>query len=352
MGQQRSATTLSPAWLRYKGENALRSAASWRAVVPAIGTLEKVSLGGLDQWVLFCGASAAKPILLFLHGGPGMPSFPFAHEVARVSHLHDCYRVAYWEQRGTGKSYSAAITPRAMTIEQFVSDTIHLARLLRARFGVAKVFLLGHSWGTIIGTLAAQRAPELFYAYVGMGQVVHMLEGERLSYQFVCDRAHETHHTRAIRELTAIGPPPHDPKRLMQERKWVVHFRGNRYRKSQSLLAAFLRIARTPEYTWRDVVNMARHPLFSLQSLLPEMYQINFFDQVPRMEIPVYFLAGRHDYTVPSALVERYERALVAPQDKHLLWFEESAHFPFLEEPAKFTECMCGQVAAEADPAA
>src|SRR6266436_4964576 len=301
-----------------------------------VNSLEKLRIGGIDQWVLFRGSSDANPILLFLHGGPGMPVFPFAHQIKGHSKLEDYFTVVYWEQRGTGKSYSPRIPVSSMKIGQFVDDAIELTHLLVRRFGKSRVSVLGHSWGTIIGTLAIQRAPDLFQAYVGMGQIVDMMQGEHLSYEWVRERARQSGNKKALRELSKIGPPPHDHKKIIIERKWVSRFGGNRRKNPHSFMTVLVEILRTKEYTWVDVVRIAANPLFSLKHLLSEMYTVNFFAQAPRLEIPVFFLEGRFDYTTPSEVTTRYYHELDAPRGKELICFDDSAHFPFLEEPAKF----------------
>ena len=126
----------------------------------------------------------------------------------------------------------------------------------------------------------------------------------------------------------------------MQERKWVIRFGGNRYKKPRSVMGALLDMVRTPEYTWMDIARTIAHPFFSLQHLLSELYTVNFFTQVPRLEVPVYFLEGRHDYTVPADMAAQYYDVLDAPRGKTWVWFEESAHFPCFEEPTKFDQVM------------
>src|ERR1051325_2733886 len=123
-----------------------------------IAALEKLRLGGVDQWIQIRGWDQHKPVLLFLHSGPGFPEMPFSYV---NSGLEKDFVVVQWDQRGAGKSYSSMIDEKSMNVEQFISDTRELSELLNQRFG-GKIFLVAHSWGTLIGTLTASRHPQLF----------------------------------------------------------------------------------------------------------------------------------------------------------------------------------------------
>src|SRR6267154_827683 len=103
---------------------------------PGIASLEKVRLGGIDQWIQIRGEDRAKPLLLFLHSGPGFPEMPFSHVNAA---LERNFVIVQWDQRGAGKSYSLSVPENSMTIEQFISDTHQLVELLLARFGRTKL---------------------------------------------------------------------------------------------------------------------------------------------------------------------------------------------------------------------
>jgi pimeloyl-ACP methyl ester carboxylesterase len=135
----------------------------------SIASLECVRIGGVDQYVLIRGSDSSLPILLFLHGGPGMPAMYLAHAFQRE--LEKEFVVVQWDRRGAGKSYREDIS-NTLTTEQLVADTIELTNMLHARFHRDKVYLVGHSWGTYLGMLVIARHPELYRAYVGIGQLV------------------------------------------------------------------------------------------------------------------------------------------------------------------------------------
>ena len=318
-----------------------------------INSLEKITLGGIDQWVLIRGWSKSNPVLLFLHGGPGAPLFTYAREIGVKAKLEQHYVMVYWEQRGTGKSFSPNIPEESMTIEQFISDTHELVELLRYRFKVPRIFLVGRSWGSIIGIFTAMRHPELFYAYVGIGQIVKSLENDKISYQFTLETAARLGNEKALKNLEEIGPPPYNYKKLIIQRKWLTEFSkiimAENTGKGYPISNSRIKLLSTPEYSLIDILKMGINPYFSIKHLWDdEFYRINLFEQVPHMELPVYFLAGRYDYFTPSEIVEHYYQRLIAPKGKHFIWFENSGHEPEFEETEKFYDIMVNKVLEKA----
>ncbi len=307
-----------------------------------IASLEKVRLGGADQWILIRGWDRTKPLLLFVHGGPGFPEMPFAHVNAD---LEKDFVVVHWDQRGAGKSYPAPND--SLDVEQFVSDTRELSALLLKRFGAEKLFLVGHSWGSLIGALTVARDPDKFFAYVGISQFVDAPESERMMYWFALAQAEQTSNTQASRELENIGPPPYESMRDFRTMKrWVNRF-GERDHRPMSRWQ-FARLASaSPVYSWGDLANLAWGARTSFDELWREVfYKVNLMRDAPRIEVPVYFFEGRHDrlVTTSAAMAERYFGALDAPRGKQLIWFDNSGHWPQLEEPDKFRAVLIHQV--------
>jgi len=304
----------------------------------SIAVLEKVTLGGVEQWLLIRGHDKSSPVLLFVHGGPGSAEMPTAHIFGDELEKH--YVVVHWDQRGAGKSYHANIPKGSMNVSQFVSDAHELVLYLQKRFSVKKVYLIGHSWGSLLGILTVSKYPELFYAYVGMGQVVDLDQNETISYQFVLEEARKRKDSIAIRDLEKIGPPPYKGlSELMTQRRYLNKFGGAVYdpKKSKEMYRSVLR---APEYTFFDYLKYLYGTYYSNDKMWPEVLTYNLFKQVPKVEVPVYFFEGRHDYNTPWELVQEYYNRLDAPRGKTLVWFDDSAHSPELEEPEKFTREM------------
>lgn len=305
-----------------------------------INSLEKVRIGGIEQWISIRGWNREHPVLLLLHGGPGFPGMPFAHVTAE---LEKHFIVVRWDQRGAGKSYSTSIPERSMNVEQFVADTLELTDLLRQRLNRSRILLGAHSWGTIIGALAVAQSPERFSAYISISQAADAAESERLMYRWALEKARAAGNQRAISELTALGLPPYkefaDYDRMTD---WISRFSSMEHQPVSR--SQFVRLAlESPLYSWGDLVRIALGAKFSFSQLWREVfYEVDLFTQVPRIEVPVFFFLGRHDHTATAsaALAERYFAALDAPRGKQLIWFEDSGHWPHLEEPERFEQAV------------
>lgn len=308
-----------------------------------IDSLEKIRLGGADQWILVRGWDRSKPLLLFVHGGPGFPEMPFAYVNAG---LEKEFVVVHWDQRGAGKSYARVHDP--LDVEQFVSDIRELSAVLLRRFGARKLFLVGHSWGSMIGALAAARDPEKFAAYVGISQFADAPESERMMYRFALEQAKQTGNTRVSRDLIEIGEPPYKSMRdFWTLKRHVRSFRDRTYRPLGFWDFARLAFA-SPVYSWRDFAKLLMGARVSFEELWREtFYKVHLLRDAPRIDVPVYFLEGRHDrlVTASAAMAERYFEALEAPRGKQLIWFEKSGHWPQLKEPEKFQRVLVEQVA-------
>jgi len=260
------------------------------------------------------------------------------------------FTVAVWDQRGAGKSYAARKPVAAMTVEQLIDDTHELTELLCRRFQKRTIYLVGHSWGSLLGVLAVKRRPELYRAYVGVGQAVDMREGERLSYEWALEQAEKAHDAKSVRQLRAIGPPPYQgelrPKLMVQRRilaKYGGEVHGSRSGGMPTLLSSLLT---TSEYSWVDRINVFRGVFAGMRQLWPQILTIDLRVQAPDLKVPVYFLEGRYDYEAPAVLAAGYFDALKAPR-KALVWFERSAHFVNTEEAAAFNRFFVDRLLVE-----
>lgn len=310
----------------------------------SISTLEKIKIGGVDQTFLVRGYDANNPILLFLHGGPGLPEIPLAF--CTQNELEKHFIMVNWDQRGAGKSYSKKISSETLNLEQFIDDAYELIHFFLKRYIKEKIYLIGHSWGSILGLLLVQRYPELFYAYIGMGQVINPKEGEKMAYQFVLESAKKAGNIKVVSKLEK-DPPPYgdDFKRLRFIGKWIARYGGNFYgKKSQWILIK--KILKSPEYSLRDIFKLIKGLLNTLKIVWKYMLDINFFEEAPELKVPVYFFEGRHDYQVPFPLVEKYFDKLIAPRKK-LIWFENSSHSPNIEETEKYQQALISIVLPE-----
>jgi pimeloyl-ACP methyl ester carboxylesterase len=297
----------------------------------------KTRIGGIDQWLDVRGQDRANPMILFVHGGPAAPITPTMWQFQRP--LEEYFTVANWDQRGAGKTYGETdpqqVAP-TLHIDRYVDDAIEVAEHLRRRYGKRKLILVGHSWGTIVGMKAALKRPDLFYAYVGIGQVISVRENERIGFEYGQAQARAHGNGEALRELASIAPYPGDKpitrERIVIARKWPQHYGGLSAFRSESGYY-FNGPLLSPEYDSAQVEAIDKGSLLTLERILPEFVAVDF-TSVKRFPIPVVMFLGRHDYTTPTAPTEVWLRRVDAPS-KRAVWFERSAHMIPWEEPGK-----------------
>ena len=308
----------------------------------SIDSLEQVTLGNVRQWILMRGESTSNPILLFLHGGPGFPQMPFTHIDSRRLEKH--FIVVNWDQRGAGKSYDdGAIPEETMTIEQLLSDTHELVQYLKARFSKDKLFLIGHSWGSILGMYTAFRHPDDLYAFVGMGQVVNMAKSEVISYRYTLEKAREANDSDAIEILTQIGPPPYEGgyQSLMAQRTLLEEYGGSFRTISYQDLGRYWNTS--PYYSEIDKSNLMRAFVETQRRMWDRLMDVDLTADIQELQIPVYFFTGRYDYQTPFELLEDYFEVLETPY-KEIVWFENSGHVPNLDEPEVYQDKLINVV--------
>jgi len=301
----------------------------------SIAEVGYLTLGGMRQWVLIRGESVENPPLILLHGGPGFSETQFFRRF--LAPLERVFTLVYWDQRGAGKSYRKGIPPSSMTAERFVADLDELVDEVRGRLGADRVAIFGHSWGTALGVLYAARFPEKVSVYVGSGQIGDWPAAEAGSYAYAVAEAERRGDRKALEELRAMGPPPYDAESLWKERSCLQRFEGQLGpRALLDMLRSFICI---PELSPLDVPGLLRGFRFSLDLMWTDVSRLNLLEEAPVLQVPVFFLLGRRDRWVPPETSVAYLDALAAPR-KELVWFEESGHEPFVDEPAKFNTTM------------
>ncbi|RKG87844.1 alpha/beta hydrolase [Corallococcus sp. CA049B] len=300
--------------------------------------LLEIPVGGTKQWLSVRGRDRKNPVLLMIHGGPASPELPTSW--AFQGGWEDFFTVVQWDQRGSGKSYTAndpATLAPTLSLERITEDAVEVVQFLRQRYGKDKVFVVGHSWGSLVGLGLARRHPELLFAYVGMGQVVSGQENERTGYALTLAAAEAAHDATALKELKALAPYPEPDgtlpvAKVITERRWSNTFGGLVHGRDDVL--HFLNLAElSPDYTPEDVEAISLGSQLSLPLLLPDLARFDF-SQVTRFGCPIIVFAGRHDTTTPSQVAADWLTRVEAP-DKRIVWFEHSAHMMMLEEPGR-----------------
>ncbi len=306
----------------------------------AIAALERVSLGGAEQTILLRGRDRSAPVLLYVHGGPGVGVLPLARYYSDELEKH--FVVVHWDQRGAGASCEGTDWD-ALTLERIVADAIELSEQLASRFGGGgRIVLLGHSWGSVVGALAVQARPDLYHAYVGLGQVVNGRRNEEISYEWVVGEAERRGDEVALAELSRIAPPYDVTEHLSVQRRWLLAYDGSIYATDRAEPALWPALF-AREYTLATRLAYLDCFTSSLDAMWGELDLVDFPRQIPRLEVPVFFFTGRRDWNVPVELVEEWARVLEAPS-LEVVWFEETGHMIPIVSPSEFHRAMLDKV--------
>jgi proline iminopeptidase len=304
-----------------------------------IERLEKVRIGGIDQWVSIRGTDRRNPVLLYIHGGPGYVSIPMSWWFSRG--LEEYFTLVQWDQRAAGKTYfltDPATITSTLTTERMISDVEEMATWARHEFGKDKIFALGHSYGSFLGLQFAQRHPEWLYAYIGVCQSIDGPENERRGWRFAINAARQAGNSEAVRELEAIapyaGPGQSIPiKDLYVQRKWVGYFGGvMAYRTDNSADGNLAQLS--PDYSDQEIGHIWDGNKFATPYLLPNLVSTDL-TRISKLAVPLMLFEGSHDMNVNSEIAAAWFDKVQAPE-KHLVWFEHSGHMPMTEEPGKF----------------
>jgi proline iminopeptidase len=252
------------------------------------------------------------------------------------------FTVIQWDHRAAaGKTHllaePATIAP-TLTRERMIADAEEMAAWVRTEFRKDKIFVLGHSWGSFLGLQLAMRRPEWLHAYIGVGQVIDGPESELRGWRFAIDAAGRAGNAEAVRELEAIAPYAAPGKivpikDLHVQRKWVGFYGGvMAYRRDNSAESALARLS--PDYSDQEIGRIWEGNKFATPYLLPELVAIDL-TKIRKLAVPLILLEGRQDRNVNSEVAAAWFDKVEA-LEKHLVWFERSAHMPMTEEPGKF----------------
>lgn len=307
-----------------------------------------VQIGDMPQSMFIQSVDPSNPVLLFVHGGPGMTEFFM--ETTYPTGLEQHFTMVWWEQRGAGMSFSADIPPESMTMDQMIADTIEVADYLRDRFGQDRILLFGHSWGSYLGIQVAAAAPDRFLAYIGMAQIVHQLRSEVMAHAFMTEAYRGRGDDAMVRRLEAAPVSMTDglSPAYMRLRDAAMHGLGvGHTRGMRSVITGiFLPVWRMQAYTVMDKINVWRGKLWSRPFFWEDLLRDDLAARLTDFDLPVYFFLGRYDYTANPDLSRAYFDGINAPV-RGLYTFENSAHSPLFEEPGRATEILLNDMLLE-----
>jgi proline iminopeptidase len=341
-------------WREYRQHEILASQAIGNDGIDAD---EVIDINGTRQAIQIRGQDKDAPVLLWVHGGPGYATMPFYYEFGPP--LEKNFIVVHWDQRGAGKSYrlnDPDAIAKTLKWEQMLDDTEAVLEYLHERFDGRKIVYVGHSWGSMLGTAIAHKRPDLLSVYVGTGQVVNMVDGERIGYEHTLAEVRRLGWAQDEQTLLKIAPYPDDTMIMGEKHEVLREIQGRlgyfAWRTKNPNWEMFRSAFYSPAYSLGDIIAMLQGIELSEPLNASNMwYDAKSFGQT--FEVPVVYLVGRKDWLTPQpGLLEEYFEWIEAPS-KQLIWFENSSHAPMFDEPEAFGQAMAKHVLplAEKTPA-
>ncbi|MFJ6001684.1 alpha/beta fold hydrolase [Arthrobacter sp. NPDC092385] len=317
-------------------------------VAGSIAELTTVETGGKDLGLMLRGVDVEKPVLLFLAGGPGGSELGAMRN--HLQQLEEYFVVATLDQRGTGTSYPELDPASTLTLESSVEDAITVTDHLRERFDEDRIYLMGQSGGTIQGILAVQRQPELYHAFIGIGQMVSTLETDTIFYEDTLAWAERSGDTALADRLQQIGPPPYadmlDYETALSYEHQVYPYDHTGNSEGEG---GFSENFLVPEYTLTDQIHLLGSFMDTFSVIYPQLQDIDFRTSVTRLEVPVYFVQGAHEARGRAEPFEEWFPLLEAPV-KETTELSTSGHRPLFEQPDEFVAYLRDTVLVRTPP--
>lgn len=311
-----------------------------------IDITEKVMINGIQQKIHIIGTDSVNPVVLFIHGGPGVVD---RHNVMKhMLDITDKVTIAGWDQRGTGGSYKGA-KKEDMNLDTFVEDAREITEYLCKKFNKDKIYIQGHSWGSCVGTMLVYRYPENIKAYFGQGQLVNGIRNEEKSYDYVLEKAKAAGNEKDVQKLLEIKRPVEglyagDPiKGLMEQRKLLSKYGGATFKCSSMWKSTVKPILFSKEYTLCDIAGVLKGYSFSLKNMWEDIVKLDFSQEYTKFSVPMFYLIGASDYNTPFELSYEYYKTVEAPL-KDYIWFNRSGHSPLAEEAEKFSKTLAEKI--------
>jgi len=296
-----------------------------------------IDLGGVKQYVEMTGESDGNPVMLFIHGGPGWPQTPMLRYFN--SGLYKNFTLVTWDQRGCGLSFMSDSMPPNMSLEQIVADAHELTQKIKKQFKQEKVYLVGYSWGSIIGVTLAQKYPGDYHAYAGVSQVINLRKGMEVTQDWIKQKAEAEKNDSIMQVLVKLKAKDpalckSDLECFLVQYGLVSLYKGNIFSDSSERLVEKAQglYDDYKKYDW------GKGFIFSASKLEKDMFSTDLTG-INKLDIPVYLLEGRHDWNVPAVLADDWLKQLNAPR-KEIIWFEQSGHDALEEEPELFNRVL------------
>lgn len=300
---------------------------------------EYVLINGIDQFFFHLGTKIDNPVMLFLHGGPGSSESLFTE--AFQQKWEDKYTVVHWDQRGAGKTLSRN-PDKQPTIDLMLEDMLEVIHYLKKKYNKNKIILLGHSWGSVLGTVFIRRYPEEIAYYIGVGQVVCMVENEQIGYNKVKEVIGQANDQKSMKKLESIGEYPGETivfDKVFLEKCKVIRKLQRKYQlDNESSFNSVKTILKSPIFKFSDILaflNIAK----ANKQVHRYLGEFNLRVESRDYQMPIYYILGGNDWQVPYIIAQDYFNEVKAPR-KMITIIPDAGHLTMMDQPDLFFEAL------------
>ena len=304
----------------------------------AISELRMIPVNGTELAVMIRGTDRNNPVLLCVTGGPAGTEIPLIGKYEKELEKH--FTIVHYDQRGAGKSFSFKENYKDLTYHQHVEDLLALTEYLKEYLNKDKVYIIGHSYGTYLGSLAANEKPEYYKAYIGVGQMSDLKKAEYYSLENCIAAAKEKGAEKDVKYLESIREKVQKGE-MLTPRKYVRKYGFAEHRESHAGRTMLKNLLFGPEYNIKDFAKMAYAAIRYAMPLAMQSLKDPLPDAVAEAKIPTYFLLGKYDGMTSTKAAKEYFDALGGDAEKKFFVFNNSAHSPQIEENEAFVKWMC-----------
>jgi len=298
---------------------------------------EYVSINGINQYLFHSGTKYDNPVMLFLHGGPGGAASLCSYVYQEK--WEDIFTVIHWDQRGAGKTLTNN-PDKYPTIELMLSDLFEIIQYLKKKYNKQKIIILGHSWGSVLGSIFIKKYPEEIAYYIGVGQVIGFMENERVGYQKVKAVIIEANDKKTLKKLEAIGDYPgekYDDK-FMGKCTKMRRIQGKYNLAVKMDLSIFITAFKSPIFKFSDLSALIKG--FKANEKTLEF--LGTFDlklEPAEYKVPIYYILGENDWQTPYVIAQEYFNTINAP-NKSFYLIPNAGHMTMLDQPQLFFEAL------------
>jgi pimeloyl-ACP methyl ester carboxylesterase len=299
---------------------------------------EYIKINGIEQYLLHYISEPALPVMLFLHGGPGMAESTFAYTFQKG--LSELFTIVHWDQRGAGKTLTKnKKNSNYPTIDKLLEDLLEVVRYLKKKYAKEKIVILGHSWGSMLGTLFVQKHPQEVLYYIGAGQLVDVIENEKAGYKKLRQLIIAAGNQKDMARLVKIGDyPESNYEKPMIKKIQAIRILQGKYKIGMNFGPIIKALLKSPIFQLSDLSSLFKG-MSNNKGLWNFMFSSSLYSESRTYAVPVFYILGADDFQAPYTIAERYFNTLEAPSKK-LFIMKGAAHFMMLDQPNAFTQIL------------